>query len=243
MRIQYFSDLHLEFGALDVPETDADLIIAAGDVHIGPQQGVEWLKALGKPVIYVAGNHEFYVHEYFETLTTLRIATAGSPVRFLEQDVWLFEGVRFLGCTLWSDLGGADNERLERLIHSINDFRKIRYGGTALNPEAYLGLYERSRQWLVEQLELPFPGPTVVVSHHAPTFWSWRGSLSHMRRHAYCSDLKEILHSYEIAAWFHGHTHAVSDYRCAGARILCNPRGYAPDRLVDEFDPGRIVEI
>ncbi len=59
MRINYFSDIHLEFGGLDAPDNDADIVIAAGDIGIY-KQGVDWLKSLNKPVIYVAGNHEFY---------------------------------------------------------------------------------------------------------------------------------------------------------------------------------------
>jgi predicted phosphodiesterase len=244
VRIQYFSDIHLEFGPLALAETraKADLIVAAGDIGLG-LQGLDWLKTLARPVIYVAGNHEFYLQEHAAAVAALRMESAGSNVRFLEQDLWLFEGVRFLGCTLWSDLGGQDNDHLEQLVQSVNDFRKIRYGKAALTPAHYLRFYQDSRSWLVSQLELPFPGPTVVVTHHAPTPWSWRENPSHIKRYAYCSDLKEILHSYEIAAWFHGHTHAVSDYRCAGARILCNPRGYLPDRLVAEFNPVQVVDI
>ena len=242
MRIQYFSDIHLEFGPLPASATDADLIIAAGDIGLGTQ-GLDWLKTLEKPVIYVAGNHEFYLREHAAELAALRIGAAGSNVRFLEQILWLFEGVRFLGCTLWSDLGREDKERIEQLAHSVNDFRKIQYGGNALTPADYLKLHDESRAWLAEQLDIPFPGQTIVVTHHAPTLWSWRESHNHIKRYAYCNDLKEFLHSYEIAAWFHGHTHAVSDYWCAGARILCNPRGYMPDRLVAEFDPARTVDI
>ena len=242
MLIQYFSDLHLEFGSLDVGASDADVIIAAGDIGLG-LQGLDWLKALGRPVIYVAGNHEFYAREHASTLAALRAGAAGSQVRFLEMDVWMRKDTRFLGCTLWSDLGGQDNEQLGMLVQSVNDFRKIRIGQDALKPADYLSLYENSRRWLIEQLSMPFPGKTVVVTHHAPTLWSWRGNPGHVKRHAYCSDLKELLHSFDVAAWFHGHTHAVSDYRCAGARILCNPRGYAPDALVPEFDPGRAVEV
>ena len=242
MRIQYFSDIHLEFGPLDLAATPADLIVAAGDIGIGVQ-GLNWLKTLDKPVVYVAGNHEFYSREYAEELAALRMGAAGGNVRFLEKDVWLYRDARFLGCTLWSDLGGQDNESLEKLVYSVNDFRKIRYGAGVLTPGVYLSLYEESRRWLIGQLETPFPGKTIVVTHHAPTPWSWRESHTNIKRYAYCSDLKEIFHSFEIAAWFHGHTHAVSDYRCAGARVLCNPRGYVPSRLVAEFDPGRVLEI
>ena len=71
MRINYFSDIHLEFGLLEAPDNDADIIVAAGDIGVN-MQGLDWLKALNKPVIYVAGNHEFYTQEYESTLQLLR---------------------------------------------------------------------------------------------------------------------------------------------------------------------------
>lgn len=242
MRIQYFSDIHLEFGPLETTTTDADIIVAAGDIGIG-LQGLDWLKSLRKPVIYVAGNHEFYGQEYLSTVANLTGGSSASNVHFLEQRSWVHDEVRFLGCTLWSDLGGDDNDQLEELVSIINDFRKIRYRADLLNAERYRRLHRESRRWLFGELAKPFPGKTVVVTHHAPTPWSWRDSPSQIKRHAYCNDLREVLHSFEIAAWFHGHTHAVSDYRCSGTRILCNPRGYFPNQLVDEFDPEKIAEI
>lgn len=242
MRIQYFSDIHLEFGPLDVTTTDADIVIAAGDIGVG-LQALDWLKSFGKPVIYVAGNHEFYSQEYLSTVANLSSSASGSNVQFLEQRAWVHDGVRFLGCTLWSDLGGDDNEQLEELVSIVNDFRKIRYRTDLLNVDNYRRLYQESREWIFAELAKPFSGKTVVVTHHAPTPWSWRDSPGQIKRHAYCNDLREVLHRFEIAAWFHGHTHAVSDYRCSGTRILCNPRGYAPNQLVSEFDPGRTIEI
>jgi 3',5'-cyclic AMP phosphodiesterase CpdA len=242
VRIQYFSDLHLEFGSVEITRTPADIIVAAGDIGLNGE-GLEWLKTLEKKVVYVAGNHEFYGGEHAARLSALRAAAEGSNVLFLEKAVWQTREVRFLGCTLWSDLGGVERDRLDDLVDNLNDFHKIRAGGENLSVSTYIAWYRESRRWLVEELEKPFPGKTVVVTHHAPTPWSWHGNPGHIKRHAYCSDLKEILHSFEIAAWFHGHTHSVSDYVCAGARILCNPRGYYPDHLVAEFDSGRMVEI
>jgi Icc-related predicted phosphoesterase len=242
VRIQYFSDIHLEFGSLETTAADADVVVAAGDIGVG-LQALDWLKSFGKPVIYVAGNHEFYGQEYLFTLANLTSAASGTNVQFLEQRAWVYDGVRFLGCSLWSDLGGDDNDQLEELVSIVNDFRKIRYRTDALNAKSYRQLHWESREWLFAELAKPFPGKTVVVTHHAPTPWSWRDSPSQIKRHAYCNDLREVLHSFEIAAWFHGHTHAVSDYRCSGTRILCNPRGYFPNQLVSEFDPRKILEI
>jgi predicted phosphodiesterase len=242
LRIQYFSDLHLEFGDFEFVDAGADLIVAAGDIGLG-LQGLEWLARIGQPAVYVAGNHEYYGGEYFSRLKELREAARGTQVRFLERDTCVFGKVRFLGCTLWTELGGEENERLEDLLNSVSDFRKIKVNGKPLDFAAYAALHQLSRQWLWDKLAQPFDGQTVVVTHHAPTPWSWRENPSHVRRYAYCNNLKEFFHQYDICAWFHGHTHAFSDYLCSGARILCNPRGYHPHQLVNEFDPCRAVEI
>ena len=242
MRINYFSDIHLEFGALDAPDNDADIIVAAGDIGIN-LQGVNWLKALNKPVIYIAGNHEFYAHEYQQTLQLIREQCAGSNVRFLENDCFVFQGVRFLGCTLWADLFVEGDKKAEALGKSLNDFRRIQFAEKSFDAMEFSQLHQHSRAWLEQELAQPFFGKTVVITHHAPSQWSWNESAYALKKLAYCNDLKSLLHEYEIAAWFHGHVHSSLDYRIADARILCNPRGYFGKKVVPGFDQNRIMEI
>lgn len=242
MRINYFSDVHLEFGALEAPDNDADIIVAAGDIGVSTQ-GIDWLKALDKPVIYVAGNHEFYTQEYRQTLRLIRKQCEGSNVRFLENDSFIFQGVRFLGCTLWADLFVEGNEKAEALGKTINDFRKIQFADMPFDAWLFSHLHQGSKTWLEQELAQPFSGKTVVITHHAPSLWSWNDAAHALKKLAYCSDLKALLHEYEIAVWFHGHVHSPADYRIAGARILCNPRGYLGTKVVPGFDQNRIMEI
>ena len=121
MRLQLISDLHLErqihFEAVPLPE--ADLLILAGDVG-SYQAGSELVTddfGLGrfsplrpesgwKRVLYVPGNHEYYDGEVDAVQDALRNAVAAQAdgqVRLLDADAWTFDGVRFLGCTLWTD--------------------------------------------------------------------------------------------------------------------------------------------
>ena len=44
MKIQVISDLHREFGFMDISFDRADLVILAGDIHLGTK-GIEWIKA------------------------------------------------------------------------------------------------------------------------------------------------------------------------------------------------------
>lgn len=109
MKIQLASDLHLEFLQRDFPGErlicpahEADLLVLAGDIANGTD-AISLFKDWPVPVLYVAGNHEFYHRSFEITRTALRHAAAGTAVHFLDNDVVDFGGVRFLGCTLWTD--------------------------------------------------------------------------------------------------------------------------------------------
>lgn len=67
MKIQLLNDLHIEFSGFDIPATDVDVIVLAGDIGVG-FNGLEWIEqqCVEKPVIYVPGNHEFYRHDFFK---------------------------------------------------------------------------------------------------------------------------------------------------------------------------------
>jgi len=242
MRINYFSDIHLEFGPSAIPETDADIVVAAGDIGMY-DQGIDWLKAIDKPVIYIAGNHEYYGNEYHDTLQMLKKKCANTNIQFLENNTLIYDGVRFIGCSLWADLFVEGIEVAEALAQNLNDFRKIKYADGMFNPTQFSELYQYSRAWLERELVKPFNGKTVVITHHAPTQWSWYESPNAFKKLAYCNDLKSLFHENEITVWFHGHTHSIGDYRIAGARILSNTRGYVGRRLVDKFDLNRTVVI
>ena len=176
MKLQVLADIHLEFASFDVPDTDADVVARAGDIgtKLG---GIELANRLGKPVIYVAGNHEYY-GDALPKLTDKMRAAAGPNVAFLENDEVIIGDVRFLGATLWTDfrLFGDAAKDYSMLVagERMNDFRKIRCSPkyNRLSPLATAVLHRQTRQWLRTALQRDHAGPTVVVTHHAPSIRS-----------------------------------------------------------------------
>jgi Icc-related predicted phosphoesterase len=242
VKINYFSDIHLEFWAAENPVTDAHVIIAAGDIGIY-DQGVKWLKTMRKPVVYVAGNHEFYTKEYQSTMSMLRSECAGSNVHFLDNDIYIYGNIRFLGCTLWSDLFIMGAEYAEELARISNDFRRIKFGNGIFDPYKFTQLHQRSLMWLEQQLSQPFAGKTVIVTHHAPSPMSWQGTPDNILKLAYCNNLRSLMERHKIAAWFHGHIHALCYYRVSGTLVLCNSRGYKGEKAVVGFDINKTIDI
>ncbi len=247
MKIQILNDLHVEFADFKPPVTDAEVMVLAGDIGVG-MQGLHWAieNFPQQIVIYVPGNHEFYHHDMAldEQLKT----TAPAHIHVLNNNQVIVDGVRFLGCVLWTDfaLFGEMDKLLsmQQARSRMPDFSIIRYNGKCFTPEDAIAQHLTSRAWLTACLAEPFPGKTVVITHHAP---SSRSVHPHFARDpltpAFASHLDHLLGSERVALWIHGHMHDAFDYEVAGTRVICNPRGYAPKDLTPEFKPNCVVHI
>ena len=242
MKIQFFYYIHLEFGAFNVSGSDADVIIAAGDIGVG-LQGINWLRELDKPTIYVAGNHEYYGGDIVHTRVAIAEMTASSKVHFLENKAIEINGVRFLGATLWTDYLDGDDQVMNDAKRNMNDYRQIRCASRELTPEQLYDINWESRFWITRELDRPFDGKTVVVTHHAPTMRSWPPASAANYSATYCNRLDDLISRYDIDIWFHGHVHAAMDYKIDNTRVLCNPRGYNGYQVVEGFSATKTIEL
>ncbi|MDB5813854.1 MAG: putative metallophosphoesterase [Rhodocyclales bacterium] len=247
LKLLILSDLHVEFAPFEPEPAAADVIILAGDIHIG-RKGLEWAQRAfaDKPVIYVLGNHEYYGASYPKHVNALKAAARGSNVYVLENDNVTIDGVRFLGCTLWTDFALFGDPRIAgyEATQKMTDFKRIRMSENyrkMRSIDAAL-INKRSRDWLKQQLALDV-GTTVVVTHHAPSARSLPECYENdILAAAYVSHCDELVASSGAALWVHGHLHSQSDYLIGSTRVVCNPRGY-PDEKNEDFVPGLLVEV
>ncbi|MEM7400833.1 MAG: metallophosphoesterase [Pseudomonadota bacterium] len=243
MKIQIISDVHLEFGSFELPDKDCDVLIAAGDIGVG-LEGLDWLLTLDMPVVYIAGNHEYWGYDMQDLQDDLVDVSKGSNVRFLENKAAIIKGVRFLGCTLWTDFDNCDDEEMmEDLQHIMNDFRYISFNKTLITPGNLIDINRVSVEWLRRELAKSHDGPTVVVTHHAPSKKSWVADPDDYLKFAYCNKLEPLLKENDIDLWVHGHIHHTSDYIKNGTRVICNPRGYKGYQIVDNFDASKLYNV
>jgi len=250
MKILILSDLHNEFTEFQPVESEADVVVLAGDIDHGTH-GILWARQAWprRHIVYVAGNHEYYRGDLVETLAMMRQTAQSLGVHLLEENAAVLDGVRFLGATLWTDFEYFGAERkaaaMEEGQRRLNDFRLIRNGehGT-FTPAQSVDLHRHARAWLQSRLAEPFDGPTVVVTHHLPSIRSVaQRFLDTPLSACFVSHLDQLFGS--MALWIHGHTHDNADYVAHGARVVCNPRGYVTHRGSENpaFDPGKVVEV
>lgn len=220
LRIQYASDIHLEFRndvsgpALLKPV--APVLALAGD--IGDPRRRDYRDFLAycsrswDAVFFVAGNHEFYAKRpVAQTLATLRDhAAAFHNVHFLERGRVDYDGVAFLGCTLWTDTTAT-----------MRDYRMI------------TTWHRRDRAWLTDAIaNCKHTGtPAVVLTHHLPSyaFVASRYATSPIN-FCFASRCDDLLQP-PVRAWIAGHTHAAvhRHWTFDGGEVVhgcVNPMGY-----------------
>lgn len=270
MFISLVSDLHLDIsGFQEMP--GGDVLILAGDICEAKELGKEFhsTKSLDrkpgafpcydffhyecakyKKVFYVLGNHEHYRGRFDKTKEFIQ-SMMPDNVTVLENEVVEYEGVMFMGSTLWTNLNNGDSLTMYHIKQMMNDYKVIQFHDTVKNvyhklpPEVTFKTHVHTMQYFREMLSIHRDKPFVVITHHAPSFMSTppRFKHEHTMNGGYASDLSEdILDNENIRVWVHGHMHDPVDYKIGETRVLSNPRGYVPYEG-DEFLPGFYFEV
>jgi hypothetical protein len=248
LRLFVASDMHFEFlrdqALPPLPDAgDFDVLVLAGDIGELPDafMGIDRLLAMfpATPLIYVAGNHEFFGRHYWDTLKVLRESYQGhAQVNFLETDALELHGYTFLGCTLWSGLNGLGPEVEAEMIGNgsalIRDFSMIGYedgdaptGIRPFHPRDMQSLHWQSVRWLEAQLKILDRKKTIVVTHFPPTMEARHAGIAVDTPSVYFqADCESLVHRYQPALWLYGHNHYSREDRYGETRLFSNQLGY-----------------
>lgn len=249
MKVQILSDLHLEFGYSDSLKFDqADLIILAGDTHIGTK-GIEWIKKYipTKEVIYLLGNHEYYKGSYPKTLYKIQDAAKGSNIRVLEDSFVDIGNIRFHGSTLWTDFSIFGNPIEYGMLcqEKMNDYKRIKRDPSysKLRSIDVYQIHQKSMRWLEQSLTESIAEKNTVITHHAPSLLSVPEQYQNDPiTAAYASNLESFIMTHQPQYWIHGHIHSPIQYNIGQTKVICNPHGYIDDRD-NGFNKELIIEI
>lgn len=249
-RISWTETYPLDLGpSLKQHRGQVDLAVLAGD--IGSWKAGEDCYALtyarqvceylGCPVVFVPGNHE---HHYgvFERTRDQFLSAEVPGVQVLDRACASFTigsaELRVLGATLWTDyaLTGSRDEAMQEASRRLLDRKRTRRAdGSCWLPYDALQEHEKSRAWLMERLDEPHNGPTLVVSHHVPhpAARNPRYPLDNTMC-SFVSDLEEVIVKARAAgtvAWIFGHNHLNGAFEVEGLPLLTAQFGQPHERL------------
>ena len=264
MKIQFISDIHNEFGILNLPHSDDEnqkILVLAGDVGIAvkPATYVDFIAEMTnrfRHVIYIMGNHEHWKGNFSQTLSKLKEnLNQHNNLSILEKDYIVIDNVAFVCATMWTDMNKYDPNCMYQSQLMMRDYRVIRHGPKSepwrrkFEPEDTVIDHAKATEFIFTNIvEHKKQGrKVVVITHHAPCSLSLEEHLkTDILSGAYHSSLEnEIidLGDNQPDVWIHGHVHKTSDYLLDKTRVLCNPRGYYSVEENRKFDPLKYVEI
>jgi len=148
MKIALASDVHLEFGDINLQNTEnADVLILSGDICVASDLGkpdphnfmegarsnriADFFKRCSfqfPHVIYVMGNHEHYHGDFAKSANIIKSMLAShmlSNVYLLDKETKVINDVTFIGGTLWTDMNKEDGLTLRHIAQMMNDFRTV----------------------------------------------------------------------------------------------------------------------
>ena len=220
------------------------------------------------PVLFVPGNHEYDAQDWDAAHLRLRHVCDALGIAWLERESLVLDGVRFVGTTLWTDYDAialldpkvqtGDIGRLLRLREKsfrAANFYLEKTGGTRHGaPFLAAPMREQAllcQAWLESALTTPFDGPTVAVTHFAPSLRSSDPRYGLVPGTAgFCNSLDHLLPHAQL--WLHGHLHTAIDYTATGlhadgsawrCRVVANPLGYARKGEQEQFLAASCIDL
>lgn len=271
MRCHYMSDLHLEAQDVEIDLPEGDVLIVAGDLcnakFIEPDRSdifsknqrdrvmhfLDQAREKFRNILFVTGNHEHFEYIFEDTIPMLRSQL--SAVTILENEHVDIEGVRFYGCTLWSDFLGGSKQCMDIVKRRMGEFLLVKKWGQDENanqklikfqPEHALAEFNRSLNELKKIREDGFQGQAVIITHHAPSPQSLSPYYERDEMDgAFMTDLTSVIENLEdVPFWVHGHTHIQKKYRIGSTQILTNCLGLiSRDQTSRGFSANRWFEL
>lgn len=238
MKIQYASDLHLEFaenksfieyGGI---EPAGEVLLLAGDVsYLGDRKMWklpfwDWCAEHFRETFVVPGNHEFYGRfDIGRTMADFDLEVRPN-VRYLNNRSVVRGDTELFFTTLWTRI---DPVRLWTVQQGMNDFRLGKLNGKRFCANDVDGLHQQCIDWLSGALGVSTATHKVVVSHHCPTMRrEFNGYPGGALNSAFQVDLDAFIGGSGVDYWIYGHTHYAggSGAKIGETTLLCNQLGY-----------------
>ena len=242
VEFQLVSDLHLKYDAnrdrysspVEHVHPKAPILVLAGDIgslyHPSALKfALQELKDLFRIVLYVPGNHEYYMPKdcgsnrlTIKQLTDRLYALEEiSGLHILDRRSVKIGNVCIAGCTLWSDPSIKVPPYIVR-IHGISD-------------TIYKSMHRRDLLYLqkVKNYCKARNHDLIVVTHYSPSHSTLKGCKRNNKMSSlYASNLDHLFND-PIVAWCYGHTHHNTDTVVNGMRLVSNQLGKPTDGTKD----------
>ncbi len=253
MKVQYASDLHLEFAdnwrfLKEHPMTVAgDILVLAGDIaYLGNQDYQnhpfwDWASENYQQVLVILGNHEFYKNYDLSSMKEGEVGYIRDNVHYYYNAVVRIEDIDFILSTLWSHIEEEDATYTE---NCVTDFHRILYGADILTHLEFNQEHDKCLQFIKKSVASSTTKHKIVVTHHVPSFGlcaqEFEGS---SLNGAFTVELDNYIKDSGIDYWIYGHSHRNIDKMIGDTLCLSNQLGYVFANEHHTFNASAYISI
>jgi Icc-related predicted phosphoesterase len=253
MKIQYASDLHLEFeiNSYFLKQNPllpvGDILILAGDIsYLRPDfydnPFFDYVSQNWKAVYWLPGNHEFYcgidINEYdFSDIIEIR-----NNVYLINNKTVEIDCVHFIFSTLWSKI---EAKYAAYVVQNVSDFECIVWNNEKLTAKSFNQLHSKSLRFIKSELERLKSKTKVIVTHHLPSnqcnAMEFLGSKINS---AFCTELSSFVKNCKADYWIYGHSHRnIPEFQIGKTKMITNQIGYIQYDEQKQFKRDACFEI
>ena len=260
LKIQFVSDLHLEFNENRVwlethpLEVTGDILLIAGDTaYLDVPESErdtysqyafwDWASEHYKQVIVCLGNHDFYGYYDLATIPDEYCKEIRHNVHAYYNKVISIGDVDIIVSTLWAFIEPFNAYQTEK---GVSDFYRILYNGHRLTADDFNEEHERCFDFIRKAVKESKAQTKIVLTHHVPTQLctaeEFRGSSING---AFTVELGGYIADSGIDYWIYGHSHRNIDAKIGKTHILSNQLGYIShgEYRFNGFDPGKCLLV
>lgn len=270
MKVQYCSDLHLEF-----PENkhflqqhpikaEGDILVLAGDVvpfaamHLH-DDFFSFCSDNFQHTYWIPGNHEYYNSDIAFPLSvgSENLLPANNNHSFhykIKQNVHLVnnfstthQNIQLTFSTLWSFIPPQHHFQVQK---SVSDFRLIKNNGSNLTPVDFNNLHIDHFNYLKTELSRLSDKQHIVVTHHVPTLMHYPPQYKNSYINgAFVTELHDFIssissHNNLPSYWIYGHHHTnTSIFNIGNVTMLTNQLGYVKQNEHQFFNQASLISI
>jgi len=250
-KIQYASDLHLEFNSEYVKnnplKVTGDILILAGDISIFNTDSNtkdpfwDWASENYKEVIVAFGNHEFYSGKDLATMTDGYELEIKSNVHYYYNKVVTIGDIDIIVSTLWTKI---ENNK-DFIETKVSDYRKILYNEKFVTVSEINQEHEKCLQFIKKSLNESQAKHKIVVTHYVPSEELVNEKFKNSPYHdAFSVDLTDFIKNCNADYWIYGHSHINDKKVVIGkTKCICNQLGYIFRMEHKFFDAGKYFTV
>lgn len=253
MKIQYASDLHLEFKdnasylKHNPLEVVGDILILAGDIGYLDDQNYswhpfwDWASENFEQAIVAMGNHEFYKSFDIANLSDGHKLQIRQNIAAYYNAVIPIEDTDIIVSTLWSSIPLQEAAYTEQVI---SDFRRIMSKGELLTFADFNREHRRCLDFIKSAVSQSNAAHKIVVTHHVPSFRMLCPKFKDSKANgAFIVELEDFIKASDIDFWIYGHSHYNVDIQIGNTLCVSNQLGYVFHNEHDSFRNNAVIEI